>query len=441
MTPALRAALLLLPLCALAVACTDEAAVGQAPPPPAPPAATAVASQPPAPVPVASEPPASPAPSAPAAETGAKTAPAETGAASKTGDEELQDEDDGAPRPRPGGDPAPSSRPSPSPSEPPGPARPEPRPIVKEGAVTRFPGIRVFVAEKRIEVDGYVNLNECPTLEFMGCTQRGKTHETLLRFECEPKQLHLALLMIGLVPTPQVSEQGQAIELAKGERVVVEVAWWAEHTPKYDDDAPKPVDEVVTRRVEDLIWDRNRQGPMPRVGWVFTGSRMIKVPAPPDWETLQEVYAASYEGNIVATYHHPHVILDTPLLEGGDDTIYVPYTARTPGRGTPVTIKIRPWRDGDGPKELPKPAPRRPGADEPDYGGQGGPQPGRQPGVVREEEEVEQKSEAPAPEPKKSEAAPPPEPKKSEAPAPASKTDAPSGTPADPSPKPAEGDR
>lgn len=234
-------------------------------------------------------------------------------------------------------EPTPQASPAPVESKaPPGPPRP-----ISAGGVDRFPGLRVFPQEGRIEVDAFVNLNRCPTLEFMACTRRGKTHETLLRFECDPQHLHLALLLLGLEPTPQVNEEGQQIALDKGERVVIDAAWWARHTPAGDKSAPPPVKGVVRRRVEDMIFDQIQGRSMPRVGWVFTGSQMVKVPAPPDWETLKEVYAASYEGNIVATYHHPFVILDTPLIEGGDDTVYVPFTSRVPKKGTPVTVHIR----------------------------------------------------------------------------------------------------
>ena len=359
-------------LSALSLGCPEGGEVAQAPVPPPLPAQPTVQAPASSPDPGPSDPgPSEPGPSDPG--------PSELGPddpdTSDPGRSDPDTSDPGAsdpnrePSPREGsgspeGSPAePAASPEPadpvgSPSQPEGPAQPEgPERPVSEGGVTRFPHLRLFREEKRIEIDGYVNLNQCPTLEFMACTERGKTHESLLRFECDPKHLHLALIMLGLEPTPQVSEQGEPIVLDKGERVVIEVAWWAKHTPEHDDSAPEPVAGVTRWRVEDLIYDQRTQTSMPKVGWVFTGSRMIKVPAPPDWETLKEVYAASYEGNIVATYHHPHVILDTPLAEGGDDTVYVPFTKRVPERGTAVTIHIRPWRKSDGPalNELPKP--------------------------------------------------------------------------------------
>ncbi|RMG06942.1 MAG: hypothetical protein D6731_24775, partial [Planctomycetota bacterium] len=212
-----------------------------------------------------------------------------------------------------------------------------------------FPGIRFYKDEERLEVRGRICLKRGPTLELLGCTPRGKTHESLLLFDCNPKQLHLALVMLGLQPTPQVAAFGERKALTRGDRVVLEVSWRAEDTPPEDPSAPAPANGRVTRRAEDLVYDQVRKDSMPRVGWVFTGSRNVLVPKPPDWETKHEVYAAEYAGNVAAVYHDPDALLDTPLLEGGDDTVYVAYSDRVPERGTPVVLRLRKWKRGDGP--------------------------------------------------------------------------------------------
>ena len=51
----------------------------------------------------------------------------------------------------------------------------------------------------------------------------GRDPHEVEKAECDPKHLHLALLMLGLEPTPQVNEFGQPIALTKGEKVVLEV--------------------------------------------------------------------------------------------------------------------------------------------------------------------------------------------------------------------------
>jgi hypothetical protein len=215
--------------------------------------------------------------------------------------------------------------------------RPPHRLPTPEGALDHFPGIFVFRDERRLEIDGFVCMKQGPALELMGCTRRGKTHESLLLFDCDPQHLQVALFMLDLEPAPQVGAFGQIAYLRHGQKVVLEAEW---HAPE----------GVVRRRVEDLIYDTVREGAMPAVGWVFTGSRHVQVPAPPDWERLETVFAAAYGGNIAAVYHDPDSILDTPLLMGGNDQAFVAYSERLPERGTEITIHVRPWREGDGPE-------------------------------------------------------------------------------------------
>ncbi|MCA8923664.1 MAG: hypothetical protein KDD82_17760 [Planctomycetes bacterium] len=217
--------------------------------------------------------------------------------------------------------------------------------LAAKGILKHFPGITVYTKERRLEIEGSICLKRSPALELLACTRKGKTHESLLLLDLDPtdgpEQISLALILIGLTPTPQVNEFGEAIELDKGERVVVEVSWAAEDTPALDSSAPAAVDGRVTRRAEDLIWDKRRGAAMEPAGWVFTGSRKVMVPTPPEFKTEHEVFAASYTGNIAATFHDPDCVLDTPLIEGGDDTVYVPYEGRLPERGTKVIVHIR----------------------------------------------------------------------------------------------------
>jgi hypothetical protein len=104
---------------------------------------------------------------------------------------------------------------------------------------------------------------------------------------------------------------------------------------------------AVRYRVEDLIVNRHKEAAMKRVGFVFTGSRHIEVPAPPDFDKKKRVFAAKHTGNVGVLFHDPDAILDTPLIEGGDDTSFLPNAGLLPRRFTPVRIFIRPWAKGD----------------------------------------------------------------------------------------------
>ena len=84
------------------------------------------------------------------------------------------------------------------------------------------------------------------------------------------------------------------------------------------------------QRVEELLFDRHRGRAMPQVGFTFTGSRQVDARIPPDFEKTKKVFAASFIGNVIAVFHDPDALLDTPLLDGGDDTTYLPFTDRLP---------------------------------------------------------------------------------------------------------------
>jgi hypothetical protein len=230
------------------------------------------------------------------------------------------------------------------------------------GEITAFPHMKIFTREKRIELEGVTSLKVGPQLELLACSPRGKTYESLMVWLCEPQHLHLALLFLGLEPEKQIEHFGEQAELKKGQKVVIEVAW----------KDPKTGTEV-RRRAEDLLYDNSRDGAMKRVGWVFTGSRMVDVRQPPHWDTTKPVYASQITGTIGVTYHDPDAILDTPLAEGGNNTLFVAWSERLPERHTQVTVHIRPWRDGDDKEsedaKRPKGQKRPPGGGPPGGGG------------------------------------------------------------------------
>lgn len=103
----------------------------------------------------------------------------------------------------------------------------------------------------------------------------------------------------------------------------------------------------VRRRVEDLVMNRHTEKTMKYSGFVFTGSRQIEVPAPPNFDKKKKVFAAKHTGNVAVLFHDPDAILDTPLLAGGDDTSFLPNAPVLPKRFTPVTIHVRPWTKKD----------------------------------------------------------------------------------------------
>ncbi len=201
-----------------------------------------------------------------------------------------------------------------------------------------FPAVALDLENKIVRVRGYIALQR-GGLEYLACTPRGKTHESLVALQCQPEHLNLALIALGLEPRPQVSEQGQAIAL-EGDRVVIELLWTQDGE-----------DRCV--RVEDLIYDYARDDSMQRVGWVYTGGRLIDDPRAM-WEEDEEkrkeygkVYSANLLGNLGAIFHDPDALLDTPLIEGGNDEAFYAYYERLPPRFTKLHFQVRLADEGE----------------------------------------------------------------------------------------------
>jgi hypothetical protein len=192
-----------------------------------------------------------------------------------------------------------------------------------DGPVVKWKNMRAYTSARRIEIDGAFQITK-GILELFLCTPRGKSHESLFMADIDGWELKVALYLIGLREgCKPVTVRG--IRTVDGERVIIHARW-------KDKDG-----KVQTVRAEDLIYNIYTRKSMQRVGWVFTGSRMLKHP-----ETNDRMLAVRACGNICVVWHDFDALLDTPLPEGADDTTFVAYTERTPEHLTPVTLIITP---------------------------------------------------------------------------------------------------
>jgi hypothetical protein len=105
------------------------------------------------------------------------------------------------------------------------PAAAKPKAAGEAGDATpKLPGIDLELAQRRFTIEGFTCVKRASQLEVLACTKRGKTHESLLLLNCTAKHLQLALLLLGLEPSPQIQNFGDAGEL-RGARVVIEAEW------------------------------------------------------------------------------------------------------------------------------------------------------------------------------------------------------------------------
>lgn len=189
-------------------------------------------------------------------------------------------------------------------------------------------GEKIYYKEKKIELEGVILL-ESGLIEVGLCGENAaKDHEAVVQVKCVPHNIHFAILLFGLKEGKGSKFEG-APDTPSGDRVIIEVSW--------DDEGKKK-----TVWLEDLIYDVVRNASMPRVGWVFTGSKLIQEIDPDTKKPMgKDLYLADREKTIAATYRNPSAIFENPLPEGNDDERYYANKNVLPKKGTKVTVTIR----------------------------------------------------------------------------------------------------
>ncbi len=198
--------------------------------------------------------------------------------------------------------------------------------------VVKLKGIEFDLQAKRVTMEGRISLAS-GLVELLACVRGTKDYESVVALDCQPYDLHLGLLALGLKPGQPVNRQ-EAGELPQGPPVTVRVEW--------KDGEGK----TVSRRAEELILNIKTKQPMEETDWVFVGSRFVR-----DEDRGKEVYAAALTGAVITTYHDPTTVLDNPHATGGDDTLFVVNQKLVPPAGTPVRVVVEPKKSTDAPPE------------------------------------------------------------------------------------------
>ena len=179
-----------------------------------------------------------------------------------------------------------------------------------------------------VVIPGVIMVNR-GLVELFGCGEGGKEHETIFRLEANIQGLDLALTSAGFrrgnLPTKTDLNQPN-----QGSRVLILVQW-------VDKDG-----KLVTHRSEDLVVSMRRNAPMPRVGWTYVGHWMeVADPTSPKGERKHKVLAATGSRSLVTTFRDRTALLDNPLEEAVDDTLFGANYMVLPKPGTPVRVIFR----------------------------------------------------------------------------------------------------
>jgi hypothetical protein len=190
-----------------------------------------------------------------------------------------------------------------------------------------FHGIRLDKKNRRISFPAVVNQRQ-GLIEYLLVNDKGKTHESLLSTALRPRDIHVALLLIGLdpdaLPAPKDQPPPSAIDSAylqaapklKGVSVTISATWTA-------DGKSNGV------ALEDWIFNLQTNKPMTPGPWTYNGS-MIEDGA----------FLADQDLSIVAVITDPTALANNPRAGYDNDQIWQVREEKVPPLDTPVEVSI-----------------------------------------------------------------------------------------------------
>jgi len=202
-------------------------------------------------------------------------------------------------------------------------------PALKEisPGVFELNGVRLDKNNHRISFPGTVNQRE-GLIEYLLVNVNGKVHESLLATKVQPRDIHVALLLIGLKENPKANSGDavppDAIDSAylqsapklKGPPVRIFVAWTQDGKRK----------EIPA---EEWIFNLQTKHPMTTGPWTYNGS------------LIQDgVFLADQELSIVAVITDPTALVNNPRDGYNNDEIWQVQDKLVPPIDTPVEITI-----------------------------------------------------------------------------------------------------
>jgi hypothetical protein len=175
--------------------------------------------------------------------------------------------------------------------------------------------VRLDRIKQTVSFPGAINMAE-GHVEYALVHSRGKVHESVLRTEVEPFQIHLAKLLISQPEKSAIVPNQKDPRELRGPAVVIWVTW-------KDGGAEKRV------RIEELVFNLLTKSRMSRGQWIYGGSRVI-----------DGVFLAQRDGSIFSIIADPDALVNNPRPGRHDDEIWTVHTALTPPVGTAVEITI-----------------------------------------------------------------------------------------------------
>ncbi|MCE0523989.1 MAG: YdjY domain-containing protein [Methylacidiphilales bacterium] len=193
--------------------------------------------------------------------------------------------------------------------------------------ILEYNGIRLDKKNHRISFPGKVSFRD-GLLEYLLVNEKGKAYESLLKTAVQPRDIHVALLLIGLKDNAKANSDAAAPPSAitqaylqsapklKGPPVLLSVSWTQDGK---QEEAP----------LEDWVLNLQTKQHMSTGPWTYNGS-MVE----------DGVFLADQELSIVAVVTDPTALVNNTRTGYDNEDIWQAREAVVPPEDTPVEISI-----------------------------------------------------------------------------------------------------
>jgi hypothetical protein len=175
--------------------------------------------------------------------------------------------------------------------------------------------VRLDQQLRLVEFPAVVNMNT-GAVEYLLVSAQGKTHESVLRTDVDPHQLHVAMLLLGATTATNTSARPGTDSALPGHEVEIQVRWGT-NTSRL---AP----------AEQLVLNRKTQTTLSPGPWVYTGSRIS-----------EGAFVAERDGSIVSIIADLDALVNNPRPGREDDDLWAANHDKIPAVGTPLEVRIR----------------------------------------------------------------------------------------------------
>ena len=171
--------------------------------------------------------------------------------------------------------------------------------------------VRLNAEQKTIQFPASVNMTN-GLVEYLLVTGTGKLHESVLKTDTEPSQIHIAMLFIGA----QVATNSGSTNIT-GDKLTIEVRWKTDN---------------VERRAcgEEWIFNSKTKLPMSKGPWIYNGSKV-----------MAGTFLAQRDGSIVSIITDPLALANSCEPDRDNDEIWFANTNTVPPLNSPVEVTFK----------------------------------------------------------------------------------------------------